>query len=196
MLNPLIDEIFELILTQDTWMVHTLALKLQQQGSIGTLDAQPERDLFKRNFLIMNALYQLQQQLQPAQYLAIASLRITLTDADPHSSVQHLDPLRDYYLDWQNYETSSNEIQELLNDFWQRFAGNKKPQQALDSKTHNKLLQRWQLTKQCSLKDVQKRWRQLAMQYHPDKKTGDTEKFKELKNEYEQLKASCSTVDN
>lgn len=196
MLNPLIDEIFELILTQDTWMVHTLALKLQQQGSIGTLDPQPERDLFKRNFLIMNALYQLQQQLQPAQHLAIASLQITLTDAAPHSSVQHLDPLRDYYLDWQNYETSSDEIKELLNDFWQHFAGNKKTQQALDSKTHNKLLQRWQLTKQSSLKDIQKRWRQLAMQYHPDKETGDAEKFKELKNEYEQLKASCSTAGN
>ncbi|TMN61092.1 molecular chaperone DnaJ, partial [Pseudoalteromonas sp. S1727] len=79
MLNPLIDEIFELILTKDTWMVHTLALKLQQQGAIDSLDIQPDRDLFKRNFLIMNALYQLQQQLHPSQHLAIASLQITLT---------------------------------------------------------------------------------------------------------------------
>ncbi|MBE0456697.1 DnaJ domain-containing protein [Pseudoalteromonas sp. KG3] len=196
MLNPLIDEIFELILTQERWMVHTLALKLQQQGSISTLDVQPERDLFKRNFLIMNALYQLQQQLQPAQHLAIASLQITLTDTAPHNSVQQLDPLRDYYLDWQNYETTSDEIEELLNDFWQRFASHKKPQQALDRKAYDMLLHRWQLAKQCSLKDIQKRWRQLAMQYHPDKETGDTEKFKELKNEYEQLKASCSTIEN
>ena len=196
MLNPLIDEIFELILTKDTWMVHTLALQLQQQGAITTLDPQPERDLFKRNFLIMNALYQLQQQLQPAQHLMIASLQITLTDAAPHKSLQGVDPLRDYYLDWQNYETSRDEIEELLNDFWQRFAGNKKPRQALDSKAYSKLLQRWQLTQQCSLKDIQKRWRQLAMQHYPDKETGDTEKFKALKNEYEQLKASCSTVDN
>ncbi|MBE0377385.1 hypothetical protein PPRY_a2508 [Pseudoalteromonas prydzensis ACAM 620] len=177
-------------------MVHTLALKLQQQGSISTLDVQPERDLFKRNFLIMNALYQLQQQLQPAQHLAIASLQITLTDTAPHNSVQQLDPLRDYYLDWQNYETTSDEIEELLNDFWQRFASHKKPQQALDRKAYDMLLHRWQLAKQCSLKDIQKRWRQLAMQYHPDKETGDTEKFKELKNEYEQLKASCSTIEN
>lgn len=196
MLNPLIDEIFELILTQETWMVHTLALQLQQQGSISTLDVQPERDLFKRNFLIMNALYQLQQQLQPAQHLAIASLQITLTDTAPHNSVQQLDPLRDYYLNWQNYETTSDEIEELLNDFWQRFANHKKPQQALDRKAYDMLLHRWQLAKQCSLKDIQKRWRQLAMQYHPDKETGDTEKFKELKNEYEQLKASCSTIEN
>ena len=196
MLNPLIDEIFELILTQDTWMVHTLALQLQQQGSISTLDPQPERDLFKRNFLIMNALYQLQQQLQPTQHLTIASLQITLTDAKPNKSVQQFDPLRDYYLDWHNYETSSDEINALLDDFWQRFASHKKPQQALDSNTYNTLLQRWQLAKQCSLKDIQKRWRQLAMQHHPDKETGDTETFKKLKSEYEQLKASCSTVDN
>ena len=196
MLNPLIDEIFELILRQDTWMVHTLASQLQQQGSISTLDPQPERDLFKRNFLIMNALYQLQQQLQPTQHLTIASLQITLTDAKPNKSVQQLDPLRDYYLDWHNYETSSDEINALLDDFWQRFANHKKPQQALDSNAYNTLLQRWQLAKQCSLKDIQKRWRQLAMQHHPDKETGDTETFKKLKSEYEQLKASCSTVDN
>ena len=195
MLNPLIDEIFELILTKDTWMVHTLALKLQQQGAIDLLDIQPDRDLFKRNFLIMNALYQLQQQLHPSQHLAIASLQITLTDTSPNQSLQHADPLRDYYLDWQNYETSSDEIEALLCDFWQRFAGNRSSLKTLDSKAYNKLLQRWKLSKQCSLKEIQKRWRQLAMQYHPDKETGDTEKFKELKSEYEQLKASCSTVD-
>ena len=32
MLNPLIDEIFELLLTQRVWKVHTLAATLAQQG--------------------------------------------------------------------------------------------------------------------------------------------------------------------
>ena len=71
MLNPLIDEIFELLINKKVWMVHTLASELKQRGFLDTLAAEPERDLFKRNFLIMNALYQLQQQLMPKQQSSI-----------------------------------------------------------------------------------------------------------------------------
>ena len=39
MLNPLIDEIFELLLTQRVWKVHTLAATLAQQGVLPPLDA-------------------------------------------------------------------------------------------------------------------------------------------------------------
>ena len=58
MLNPLIDEIFERLLTKQVWKVHTLALELSEGGIIMTLDEDPYRDLFKRNFLIMNAPFQ------------------------------------------------------------------------------------------------------------------------------------------
>ena len=46
MLNPLIDEIFELLLTQRVWKVHTLAATLAQQGVLPPLDANPEQNLF------------------------------------------------------------------------------------------------------------------------------------------------------
>ncbi|MGO2168584.1 MAG: DnaJ domain-containing protein [Pseudoalteromonas sp.] len=39
---------------------------------------------------------------------------------------------------------------------------------------------------------MQKRWRQLAIKYHPDKASGNKERFKILKSKYEQLKSSCS----
>ncbi|MGO2168586.1 MAG: DNA-J related domain-containing protein [Pseudoalteromonas sp.] len=71
MLNPLIDEIFGLIFNGQVWQVHSLATKLKSQGAISVLDSLPERDLFKRNFLMMNALYQLQQ-------LQISGLHIKL----------------------------------------------------------------------------------------------------------------------
>lgn len=195
MLNPLIDDIFELILNKHIWKVHTLALELTKRGTLTLIDDDPYRDLFKRNFLIMNALYQLQQLLLPKQCLLVASLHIELVENSDQITLSENDPLRAYYLDWQNYDTSLSEVKSLLDNFWQAF--NTAPvRNILNKQQRLSLLKRWQLPEDVSMQKLQKRWRQLAMQYHPDKETGDTEKFKELKNEYEQLKASCSTVDN
>ncbi|MEI8644050.1 DNA-J related domain-containing protein [Pseudoalteromonas sp. Hal040] len=122
MVNPLIDEIFYLLLEQPTWKVHTLASALSESGKIEPLDADPQKDLFKRNFLVMNGLYQLQTQLAPEQQLQIASLHIELVSKQTGNALESHDPLRDYYLDWQNFDTSSEEIDALLTDFWQRFS--------------------------------------------------------------------------
>ncbi|CAI85219.1 putative DnaJ-class molecular chaperone [Pseudoalteromonas translucida] len=173
-------------------MVHTLAAELQQRKMINTLDVAPDRDLFKRNFLIMNALYQLQQQIMPKQQLLISGLQIQLITTASNTLIKNTDPLRDYYLDWQNFETSSAEIDTLLTQFWQRFTKHSKSAQIIDLDTHKQLLIKWQLSQQSTLKEVQKRWRQLALQCHPDKAVGNAEKFKQLKGEYEQLRASCS----
>ncbi|WP_377112999.1 DNA-J related domain-containing protein [Pseudoalteromonas sp. M58] len=193
MLNPLIDEIFELLINNKVWMVHTLASELKERGLLDTLAADPGRDLFKRNFLIMNALYQLQQQVMPKQQLLIKSLHIELV-SDPRQNQLHPnDPLRDYYLNWQNFETSTAEINALLDSFWQRFSKPKQHEAPLSAKQHQQLIARWQLVQPITLKTLQKRWRQLAVQHHPDKQGGDNEVFKQLKMEYEQLKASCSS---
>ena len=192
MLNPLIDEIFERLLTKQVWKVHTLASELSQSGIITALDNDPSRDLFKRNFLIMNALFQLQQQLAPAQTLSIASLHIKLEDISTEGSVTQIDPLRDYYLDWQNYDTSADEVNALLNQFWQDFVATKPVKPKISISQRNAILAQWQLDEQASLKMIQKRWRQLAFQYHPDKSSEDEEVFKRIREEYEQLKASYS----
>ncbi|KTF13817.1 DNA-J related domain-containing protein [Pseudoalteromonas sp. H105] len=192
MLNPLIDEIFERLLTKQVWKVHTLALELSEGGIIMTLDEDPYRDLFKRNFLIMNALFQLQQQLAPTQTLSIASLHIKLEDSHTENPITQIDPLRDYYLDWQNYDTSADEVNALLNQFWQDFVATKPVKPKISISQRNAILTQWQLDEQASLKMIQKRWRQLAFQYHPDKSSEDEEVFKRIREEYEQLKASCS----
>ncbi len=193
MLNPLIDEIFELLINNKVWMVHTLASELKERGLLDTLAADPGRDLFKRNFLIMNALYQLQQQVMPKQQLLIKSLHIELV-SDPRQNQLHPnDPLRDYYLNWQNFETSTAEINALLDSFWQRSSKPKQHEAPLSAQQHQQLIARWQLVQPITLKTLQKRWRQLAVQHHPDKQGGDNEVFKQLKMEYEQLKASCSS---
>ncbi|MGS0536911.1 DNA-J related domain-containing protein [Pseudoalteromonas sp. SaAl2] len=196
MLNPLIDVIFELILTKRVWKVHTLALELTNNGTMATLDEDPHRDLFKRNFLIMNALFQLQKQLAPTQYLQIASLHIELCEVSQSNPLSQVDPLRDYYLNWQNYDTSITEIEALLDGFWQGFDTKKDNKQQLEPHTRSALLKQWQLAEDATLKMIQKRWRQLAFLYHPDKSAEDEEIFKRIREEYEQLKASCSVIQS
>ncbi|MAD02601.1 MAG: molecular chaperone DnaJ [Pseudoalteromonas sp.] len=193
MVNPLIDEIFYLLLEQPVWKVHTLTSALSESGKIEQLDNDLQKDLFKRNFLVMNALYQLQTQLAPEQQLQIASLHIELVNEQISNALENHDPLRDYYLDWQNYDTTSDEIDAMLTDFWQRFSSYS-PKRVILSLSQQQLLelqQAWQLPTDFSEKQLQKRWRQLALKHHPDRQ-GCAIEFKKIQLEYEQLKASCS----
>ena len=178
---------------QPVWKVHTLTSALSESGKIEQLDNDPQKDLFKRNFLVMNALYQLQTQLAPEQQLQIASLHIELVNEQISNALENHDPLRDYYLDWQNYDTTSDEIDAMLTDFWQRFSSYS-PKRVILSLSQQQLLelqQAWQLPTDFSEKQLQKRWRQLALKHHPDRQ-GCAIEFKKIQHEYEQLKASCS----
>lgn len=64
--NPLLWPILEVLRKKPTgWKVHILAAHLSEKELMPVLDSRPDKDLFKRNFLIMNALYQLQETLYP-----------------------------------------------------------------------------------------------------------------------------------
>ncbi|WP_445947011.1 DNA-J related domain-containing protein, partial [Shewanella sp.] len=64
--NPLIWPLLSLLqASNQSWKVHHLATALQEKGLMHDLDPSPEKDLFKRNFLLMNALYELQEILLP-----------------------------------------------------------------------------------------------------------------------------------
>lgn len=188
MVNPLIDEIFDLLLQQQKWKVHTLADSLRNYSDFNNLDADPQKNIFKRNFLLMNALFQLQQQVLPTKQLLISSLHIELLHQHSNSSVSPHQPLRDYYLDWQNYDTEREEIDTLLQRFWQQFSRYAKTSRVLESGQLKELTTAWQLPQDYSIKELQKRWRQQALLHHPDKQ-GCTSKFKTLQQQYEQLKA-------
>ncbi|MEH6823725.1 MAG: DNA-J related domain-containing protein [Motiliproteus sp.] len=88
--------------------------------------------LFRKHFLVMNALYRLQPVFwEEGLYLQISALRITLhitRQVQPEASRTRLpDPvgeqaLRSYYLDWSEFEQSSSaSVELLLNGFWQRY---------------------------------------------------------------------------
>lgn len=187
MLRPILDEIFSVLSNGEHYKVHTLAAHLQAVELLKQLDEDPNQDLFKRNFVLMNSLYSLQSELiEDGIYLHVDSMDIYL--ADKGQAPELNTPLRSYYLDWQNYHTDNEEIEALLDSFWQRFSYQQgSNNQPLDKATVDNLCQQWQLTQPLEEKAIRRRWRQLAIQYHPDKGENDDTIFKQLQSEYQQL---------
>ncbi|AOT09972.1 DNA-J related domain-containing protein [Pseudoalteromonas luteoviolacea] len=191
MTNPLLDAIFEILSTGTHYKVHELAAQLTSQKVFPNLDSDPHKELFKKNFLIMNALYQLQSELHEyGHHLCISNMDIYLKQAavdTTNSNELHVKSsaaLRCYYLDWSNYETTKEEVETLLTSFWQKY---QRTTQSLTPEEHTQLQKKWQLPTHYSATELQKRWRQLAIKNHPDK-GGNAANFKQIKYEYEQLK--------
>lgn len=180
--NPLLWPIFELLKEHPSgWKVHTLASQLSSRGCLHQLDSSQDKDLFKKNFLIMNALYQLQEILHPEHWLNVQAMNITLTDTIDSSltAMDHTDPLRGYYLDWDHYDASEDEVRGLLDEFWQSYqkyiGGN--------SVTHMdraKALALLELDSAATRADIRKQWRKLAFRCHPDREGGNAERFRAL----------------
>ncbi|CAH0529584.1 DNA-J related domain-containing protein [Vibrio hippocampi] len=177
--NPLLWSVLQLLKRQSSgWKIHTLAQRLAEENLIPELDACPEKDLFKRNFLLMNALYQLQQMLLPDAWLQVESMDIRLcnpnhVNGDP---LAQEDRLREYYLDWGHYDTDSSEVKRLLEQFWNNY---KQHIGVVDGDiTRSEALQRFELQQWASKRDIRQAWRKFAFQWHPDKEGGDAETFK------------------
>lgn len=187
MLRPILDEIFSVLSNGEHYKVHTLAAHLQTVELLEQLDDDPNQDLFKRNFVLMNSLYSLQSELiEDDIYLHVDSMDIYL--ADKGQAPELNTPLRSYYLDWQNYHTDNEEIEALLDSFWQRFASSQAiSRKVLDDAAFTSLCQQWQLSQPLEEKTLRRRWRQLALKYHPDKGSDDDLMFKQLQDEYQQL---------
>tara|TARA_Y100001960_G_scaffold252305_1_gene269389 strand:- start:1221 stop:1838 length:618 start_codon:yes stop_codon:yes gene_type:complete len=180
--NPLLWPILEVLRKQPSgWKVHTLASHLTEIEIMPLLDASPDKDLFKRNFLIMNALYQLQETLYPDNWLQVQAMDIILM---PQSQVfghevDHHDPLRDYYLDWHNYEAEEGEVKRLLNEFWSRYREFVGSGDCKDM-DRTKALSLFELPHDASYTEIRKTWRKLALKWHPDRDNGDSDRFRVL----------------
>ncbi|CAH6971040.1 DnaJ-class molecular chaperone [Vibrio chagasii] len=180
--NPLLWPIMEVLKQKPTgWKVHTLAAHLNELGFIPVLDPVPEKELFKKNFLIMNALYQLQETLYPDNWLQVQAMEIELMcgryQCSTHA-IDHQDPLREYYIDWLNYEAEEGEVKRLLNEFWTRykkFVGGSETDM-----DRNRALSLFELPLDASQEEIRKQWRRLALRWHPDRDEGNTAQFQTL----------------
>lgn len=194
MYNPLCEPIFDLLLEQKTFKIHSLYDALQNRGVVATQDDNPQRDLFKKNFLIMNALFQLRTQLrQEGWSLLISTLNIELLPSS-ELTLSSADPLEAYYTDWTNFDTSEAGINALFEQFWQNMAFQ---QQKLRTEISlDTIHSSWALPTPLTHRALQKRWRALALEFHPDRTTGDVGIFQRLEHEYQQLKAFVANLDN
>ena len=180
--NPLIWPLLSILkASQKSFKIHYLASQLQDLGLLPDLDKDPNKALFKRNFLLMNALYQLQNILLPEQWLQVKSLDIQLMDHFPDKLSIMLEQevaLRSYYLNWDYFETSTEEIDALLSQFWQTYRH--------DICKSEKLMRRadalkvFQLDGNASEQNIRRQWRKLALKWHPDRASGNVLKFRQM----------------
>ena len=185
--NPLLAPILAQLLAADpVYKLHELMQRLANQDCLPDWETTAEIQLFRTNFLLMNGLYQLQQQLlECGTWLHVAPVALHLVPICVGNSwLQQVDPLRDYYLDWRNcFVTTQQDIETLLHDFWRRYSA----QPALSAQMRRQALATLGLTDTATYPMIRQRWKQLALQHHPDRQ-GDALQFMAIRLAWEQLR--------
>jgi hypothetical protein len=191
--NPLIAPILH-ILNQAEGCIseYDLIHRLEANGSLFDVTGSSYHlSLFRKHFMVMNALYALQAELgAEGIYLQISALNISISRGSEVSAGTHLADHVDvklgaYYLDWHNYDvTGEEDVQRLLAGFWQRYAAVDKRQIAL---------QVLGLETDVDWEQIREGYRRMAMQHHPDK-GGDEKKFIEIREAYEILRCCYERI--
>jgi len=141
--------------------------------------------LFRKHFMMMNALYELHEDLrQEGIYLHISALDIQLKklsklDAATIVADSGFEKLSRYYRDWQNFDqTSDSDVAQLFQQFWEKYLAFEEQEPALAC---------LDLEKGVSWVEIQQQYRRLCQQHHPDK-GGDILHFVNIRQAYENLK--------
>ncbi len=149
-------------------------------------DCSAELSLFRKHFLVMNALYELHDELlSEGIYLHISALDIHLKKAPSDSELSVLSTdisfqkLSSYYQDWQHFDsTHDSDVADLLQQFWKKYLANEERPKALAC---------LELAADADWPEIQQKYRQLCQQHHPDK-GGDNFYFIEIRQAYDNLK--------
>jgi len=128
------------------------------------LDIKQSKELFSAHFLCMHALYHLQNRYheQQSYLLEITLTRISrLTYSFGKAALGHHDELKSYYLDISHYfETSEDDVNQLLDNFWRKFLSHDDKSAALKT---------LELPLEADYSTIKKQYRRLAQKHHPDK---------------------------
>lgn len=154
---------------------------MQNLKSHGFFDflSQPAlpHELFQAHFILFHSLYLLRDIfLKNQKYLLmIHTLKIELLpysyNENSETSLQESNKLRDYYLNFDNLEkTSEDDVYDMLTSFWNKF-------NRFDNR--EAALAELGLQDPVDDKTIKAEYRRLAMQHHPDR-GGDTEKLKKI----------------
>ena len=187
--NPLIQPILSILEASDKGISEFELLRLleRQVPIFDELGSDPDLRLFRKHFLIMNALYQLQRKLwqEDEVRLYISPLQIHLevvTQIETSQSSEVEDgaeaKLAAYYLDWDEYDnTEAEDVSALLKGFYDKLFNHEDTQKAL------KILG---IQENPTKSEIKHAYRLLVRNAHPDK-GGDTKKFIKLRKAYEHL---------
>ena len=189
--NPFLQPLKQQIAGAGPWTEHELLRQLVDDGLLSPDYGRQSIDLFHAHFLTMNALYRFQEMnLRPGFRLQIEATRIEWVpnSEDGQLLVQNSDhALRSYYLDWDHFSGATDDsVGQLLDSFWSRFLAQDEKQQALEL---------MQLDVTAGMDQIKRRYRQLAMQLHPDR-GGSNEQLAEINWAYETLKRCYSVPDS
>ena len=151
-------------------------------GELRRLNALPDEilttsshlALFQVHFLVFHVLYKLRDDYWDSQQaqVEISPLKIQLIPYRAgETAISETDPVKSYYQDLDNLEnTNSDDVIELLTHFWLRMNGGEQRREAL---------QTLGLDNDADFVTIKKRYRQLAMQHHPDR-GGDNKTLQEM----------------
>lgn len=148
--------------------------------------------LFQSHFILFNALHRLNNTGQDSATFSIEIdpsnivahfYQETSTDTEIKSFSKVDSIMRDYYLDWQNYDkTNKEDVEELLNNFWQKFSF-----MPTEPKDITAQLQRMGFAELPNKIELKKSFKALSLKYHPDK-GGDQTQFQQLLVDYQTIK--------
>lgn len=156
-----------------------------------------ELELFRKNFVIMNALYQIRKDFADTHYnLSITPLNIVFCELDSsagrhltqdqQTEMQTQQALSDYYLDWCNFDSANQgTVDALLTNFWQRFTEYNDRSNDKDKRLCS--LQILGVESDPSWENIQQAYRQKIAICHPDK-GGSSHQFIEIREAFQYLK--------
>jgi DnaJ-domain-containing protein 1 len=178
MLCELESKIWELLKLQlDGISEYELLRQLQNEleDDFGPDLFRDELKMYRAHFLLFHALYRLSDYLSEKQLatLDIHVLKIKILPYETHrsNSLSIPDPLREHYLNLDNLRgTTLDDVKTLLGKFWTSYYADQKKPLAL------KVLG---LQTGASKAEIEKRYRTMAMQHHPDR-GGDDQDFLRL----------------
>lgn len=134
--------------------------------------------LFRTHFIVFNALYRLRDRLwqERSHHLCISALQLQLQPYElAADQPAEPDPLRGYYLDMRNLsDTGKDEVECLLDSFWNRMYGyrNGNPNAADNPENRLAALEVFELQEDASELDftgIKRRYRELVSVHHPDR---------------------------
>lgn len=157
-------------------------IKVLQSEPYCIFDKDALRDelrMFQCHFILFNALYRLRDQWFDEQigYIDIVVTRIQISSwTAQHSTMAKLDPLREYYLDWRNFDnTAKQDVLEMIEEFWNAM-GSVEACSEQDLIAAEAILG---VERTMEISDLKRTYKHHLHLHHPDK-GGDLEKAQQI----------------